>query len=315
MIARLLDVFVTLVLPAYAVVALGWGLARAPRIPLVLLTTFRRLVFDLILPLYLFRTLASVELPERFPIAYVVGYYGATLALYALVTALTWRRSGPGVANIQGLGSVYANAVLLGTPVITAALGDEAALPLFSLIGLHAPLLAFATGALAEIARPDGDAGLTALLRNIFLGLIRNPIILAIASGLAWNLLVGPLSADWQQATATAAKLIPPLALLAMGIGLASYRLRSAIAPALGVCATKLAAHPLIVAATLALLPGIPHLWWQTAVLMAALPTGVNVYLFAAQQRAGEAVAAATVTLATPASMLTMTAVIALTTL
>jgi len=126
---------------------------------------------------------------------------------------------------------------------------------------------------------------------------------------------VGPISVDWQQATATAAKLIPPLALLAMGIGLASYRLRSAIAPALGVCATKLAAHPLIVAMALALLPGIPHLWWQTAVLMAALPTGVNVYLFAAQQRAGEAVAAATVTPATPASMLTMTAVIALTTL
>ena len=313
MIARLLDVFATLVLPAYAIVALGWGLARAPRIPPALLTTFRRLVFDLILPLYLFRTLASVQLPERFPITYVLGYYGATLALYAIVTALTWRRSGPGTANIQGLGGVYANAVLLGTPVITAALGDAAALPLFALIGLHAPLLAFATGALAEIARPDTEASLTPLLRNILLGLLRNPIILSIAGGLAWNLIQGPLPEDWQSATATASKLIPPLALVAMGIGLADYGLRSAIAPAMGVCATKLFVHPLIVAVVLALLPGIPHLWWQTAVLMAALPTGVNVYLFAAQQRAGEAVAAATVAIATPASMLTLTAVLALT--
>ena len=315
MIARLLDVFVTLVLPAYAIVAAGWALARAPHIAPALLMNFRRLVFDLILPLYLFRTLASVELPERFPLAYVFGYYGATLALYGLVTALTWRRSGPGTANIQGLGSVYANAVLLGTPVITAALGDDAALPLFALIGLHAPLLAFTTGALAEIARPEAEAGLAALLRNICAGLLRNPIILAIASGLVCNLVAGPLPADWQHATATAVGLVPPLALAAMGIGLAGYRLRSAVVPALGVCATKLIVHPLVVAIVLSSLPGIPHLWWQTAVLMAALPTGVNVYLFAAQQRAGEALAAATVAIATPASMLSMTAVIAMTTL
>lgn len=312
MLDRLLDVFLSLVVPAYAIVGAGWMLARAPRVPTVLLVRFRRLVFDVVLPLYLVRTLASVTLPPDPPLDFLLVYYLATAAVYAAVTALAWRFRGPGTANILGLGAVYANAVLLGVPLVTAALGEEAAVPLFALIALHAPLLATATGVLAELARPERGTGAAALLREVLLGMVRNPIILGIVAGLACNLLFGPLPDALRARTTLFANAVPVLALLAMGVGLATYRLRSAASDAALVAAAKLVLHPLVVAGALALLPDLPALWWQTAVLMAAMPTGVNVYLFAARQGAGEPEAAATVALATPLSMATLTLVIVL---
>ena len=149
-------------------------------------------------------------------------------------------------------------------------------------------------------------------MRQVLLGMVRNPIILGIAIGLASNLLFGPLSEPLRARTAPLAAVVPVLALLAMGVGLAAYRLRSAAGDALLVASAKLLLHPLAVGGALALLPGLPALWWQTAVLMAAMPTGVNVYLFAARQGAGEAEAAATVAIATPLSMATLTLVIVL---
>ncbi|MEE4302250.1 MAG: AEC family transporter [Pseudomonadales bacterium] len=312
MIVRLLDVFLTLVVPAYAIVGVGWALARAPWMPVVLLARFRRLVFDLVLPLYLVRTLAAVELPAEPRFDYLLVYYLVTAGVYAIVAALAWRARGAGVANILGLGAVYANAVLLGVPLVTAALGEAAAVPLFALIALHAPLLATATGVLAELARPERGAGGFALAREVLLGMVRNPIILGIVAGLACNLAFGPLSEPLRARTASFSAVVPVLALLAMGVGLATYRLRSAAGDAFLVAGAKLVLHPLVVAGALALLPGLPALWWQTAVLMAAMPTGVNVYLFAARQGAGEAEAAATVALATPLSMATLTLVIVL---
>ena len=312
MIARLLDVFVTLVIPAYAIVALGWLVARRPLLPLAWLAVYRRLVFDLVLPVYLLRTLASVELPAEPPFAFIATYYLATAAVYGSVTLLGWRRHGGPTANILGLGAVYANAILLGVPLITAALGPEAAVPLFALVALHAPLLALATGVLAEVTAPAVGQGIGALLRQVGLGMVRNPIILAISAGLACNLAFGPLSPAWQARTALVGQLVPGLALLAMGVGLAGYHLRAAVPVAAGLSGVKLLVHPLAVGVALWALPDLPRLWWLSAVLMAAMPTGVNVYLFAARQRAGEAEAAATVAFATPLSMLTLTLIIAL---
>lgn len=307
MFGRLPEIFATLVLPAFALAGVGWAVARWLPVPDRWLAGFRRLTFELLLPLYLVRTLASVRLPDTLHPSFLLAYYGVTLGLYAAVVLATRGRIGGPAANLHGLSAVYANAVLLGVPLITSALGADAAVPLFLLIAVHAPILALVTGVLGEVLRPrGGEAGVGPLLRDVARGVVRNPIIMAILLGLACNLLLGPAPAPIQQATAPLARFVPVAALLAMGIGLAGYRMRAALGPATGLAACKLLVHPLAMLAVMSLLPDLPVLWRNAAVLMAALPTGVNVYLFAIRQDAAAPEAAATIALTTPLSMLTL---------
>ena len=79
-----------------------------------------------------------------------------------------------------------------------------------------------------------------------------------------------------------------PLALLALGMGLADYGFTSNWQQSLAICAFKLVLQPLVVW-LLARMLGLPQLETQIIVLLAALPVGVNVYLMAKQFRAMEA--------------------------
>jgi len=101
-----------------------------------------------------------------------------------------------------------------------------------------------------------------------------------------------------------------PCALFSVGASLRGYRLRGALAPAALMVALKLVAHPLIVWALASYVFGVPPLWAKVAVLLAALPVGVNVYLFAVRYDAGQAESASAILLSSVLSVATLTLVL-----
>ena len=54
--------------------------------------------------------------------------------------------------GIFGLGASYSNMILIGLPIISTGLGDEALLPLFMLVSIHSALLFFVVTLLVERA-------------------------------------------------------------------------------------------------------------------------------------------------------------------
>jgi hypothetical protein len=299
------------VLPVFGIVIAAFATARAVELPGWLHAGIQRAAFDVLVPLLLFGTLSQVALPETLPVSFFAAYYGATLLLYALVLAAAVRGLGaaPAAGNVAALCATYGNSVLLGIPLVLRAFGDAASLPLFGLVAVHSPLLFLVTSLVHELA--GGGGSWQATLRTAVRRLVASPILAGIAAGLAVNVAGLPLPAWLAAVTGVAAQAALPVALVAMGIGLAGHRLRGALPAASVLVALKLLVHPLLVAGAMALTPA-PPLWRAVATVMAALPSGINVYLFATRFAAGEAAVATAILASTLLSMATLTLLLGL---
>ena len=301
----------TLLAPVFATVLAGWAAARFTGLPPRASSLLQRLTFDAIVPLLLFHTLATAAPSGPFDAALLLAYYLPTLALYAAVLAgachcgHTLRE-----ANVLALASTYGNAVLLGVPLVLRTFGDAAAVPLFAIVGLHSVLMFFLTTLVHELA---GDAlQLRDLLRNTASRLLRNPILVGICAGALVQPLGIVLPAPVLALGEGVAVIAPWAALVAMGLGLASHDLRGAATGAARVVLCKQVLHPLLVLAGAALLLGVSAPATAVLVTIAALPTGINVYLFAVRFGAAENTSASAIVAGTALSCLGIAAVLAL---
>ena len=90
-----------------------------------------------------------------------------------------------------------------------------------------------------------------------------------------------------------------------MGLGLRKFGISGNVRPALVLSMLKLFLMPAVVLGT-ALLFGLPPLTAKVAVAAAALPSGVNSYLFAIQFGTGQALASNQMTIATACAVVTL---------
>jgi predicted permease len=95
-----------------------------------------------------------------------------------------------------------------------------------------------------------------------------------------------------------------------MGASLRAYRIAGALRPALVMVALKLVICPLVVWALATFAFAVPPLWAKVAILLAAMPVGVNVYLFGVRYGAGEAESATAILLSSILSVATLSAVL-----
>ena len=82
--------------------------------------------------------------------------------------------------------------------------------------------------------------------------------------------------------------------------------------PAVALTILKLAVHPLIVWVLASYVFGLEGLWVHVPVVLAAMPSGVNTYLFGARYEVAPGVAARTVLLTSVLSLATISALILL---
>jgi predicted permease len=295
-----------IVLLGFAAVRMGWFDAGSTR-------GLVRFVFYFAIPALLLRSLVAMQLPDSVPWGFLLSYYGGSLVIFALgmlAARLLFDRP-PDHRAIFGMSAGFSNTVLVGLPVLLTALGPEATLPVFLLIALQSPILMPLTVALIQVGKGDTVA-LGPRLRAAWSDLMRTPIVTSVLAGLALNLaglaLPGPLEVGLAMLGAAAV----PCALFAMGASLAGFPLRGDLSAASLLVFLKLAVHPLVVWALAVLLFGLEGVWVAVAVGMAAMPSGINAYLFAARYEAAEGVAARTVFLSTAASVVTIAVVLAL---
>src|SRR3546814_16907727 len=86
----------------------------------------------------------------------------------------------------------FSNTVMLGVPLVLTAFGDDATLPLFLIIACHSWQLLSVVTIQAEAGIGTRDE-MRRLQANVLKGLVRNPIIIALAAGVLYNLSGLPL--------------------------------------------------------------------------------------------------------------------------
>ena len=118
------------------------------------------------------------------------------------------------------------------------------------------------------------------ILRTVGLGLIRNPMIVAISSGLIWSALEIPIPGPMNEFLGILGGAATPGALFAIGASLAS-KSAERVQIALWLSGCKLVLHPLFVAIAVLWLFPIDAYSAGVVIAAAALPVAGNVYILA----------------------------------
>ena len=296
------------VIPVFGVMLLGYAAARLNWFDQAANRGLSLFVFNFAIPPLLFRSLAQSQLPPQLPWGYLLSYFLVAFGLFALGywgTRRYSRRTHQG-ASICAMNACFGNTVLLGIPLALSAFGEQASVPLFLLIALQSPLLMPTMTLALELER--GKPWQIAL--NTLWGVFSNPVIIALLLGFGWNLLALPLSGPIEALAQLLGQAAAPCALFATGAALSQYRIAGNLAESLWLVGLKIIIQPLLVWLLAAQVFQLPPLWTAVAVLIAALPTGVNVYIFAQRYKTGIATATTTIFLSTALSLLTLPVVL-----
>lgn len=310
-----MSTILNIIAPVFALILVGYGVARTRIWHKDATGHFNRFVFWVALPTMLFGKLAGGHAFDGVEPLIAAAYFGGSLVTMALTLALT-----PAFLSIPGeeralmaMGGAFSNTVLLGLPLIVLTFGDAAVGPLTAIIALNAMLLVPVTSVLIEIAR--GRRNRTGLRRILFAplpALVKNPILVAIAAGAAWGATGLGLALPVEKYIGLLSGAAGPCALFALGAGLAGYRIAGRPAETGTMIAVKLAVHPLAVWLFCTQVFAVDPLTTSVATLMAAIPVGATVFVIAQQYGTLVGPVTSAILISTGLSAGTLTAVIAL---
>jgi malonate transporter and related proteins len=297
------------VLPVFAVIALGYGAVRSKLYPAAGVPGLVAFVNNFATPFLLFDAMLNADFSTAFQPSIIAPFYaGALFSLLAgSIIAIRFFGNRPGEGVSSGFSAMFTNTVLIGIPIIARAYGGEALPVIYSIIGFHAPLLILVAMLTMETVRRDGQP-LLGVFKIAGLRMIQNPLLWGILAGASGNALGIVLPEPADAFVTMMSQAVLPAALFGLGGALNEYRLADNWAQALAMSALKLIVHPTIAWVLMVPVLGVdPHIA-RYGVLLAAMPTGINAYVFATYYNRNVNVATNTVLLSTILSVITVSA-------
>ncbi len=289
----------------YITVMLGWFDKTAIR-------GLTRFVFDFAVPMLLLRTVSTAQLPEDIPWNFLGSYYlGTMLVLFSgLIIVRIMYRITFSEQVVSAFSCSFSNTVLLGIPLVLLAFGDQGALPLFIIIGTHGFVMFPLFTIMMEIGQ-IGKAPIKTLFAKTSYGLITNPLVIGLLGGLGCNLLGITLWKPFDEMAKLLGNAVTPGALFALGATLAGFRKKIQWKELPLVVLMKIIIHPLLVWVLAVIVFGVKEaIWIQVLVILAAMPTGVNPFLFASRYNAGQLLSSGAVFISTFISIFTLSALL-----
>ncbi|NNK15500.1 MAG: AEC family transporter [Sulfitobacter sp.] len=266
-------------LPFFALIGLGYWAGRTRFFSAEATAYLTKFVFYFALSAMLFRFSANLSLAEVWDTRLIVAYLWGTSFVYGIATLVGFLRGlDVPTTAIEAQCAVIGNAGFLGVPMLALLLGPEAIPPV--LMALAVDLIVFSSliVILITVSR-DGQASLR-IFRSIAIGLVKNPMIVAITLGFVWSGLAIPIPEPMNEFLAILGGAATPGALFAIGASLAlTSPDKLHIAGWLTFC--KLVLHPLFVGFAALFLFGVDPFKAGVVIAVAALPVAGNVYMLA----------------------------------
>ena len=295
-----------IVLPVFAVIALGALLRRLGLIDAPFLQQTNRLVYYVCLPLLLFYEIGRADFFANFNGRLILGSILAVTVTFLASYAYTAVRGYPPPARgVFSQGCFRGNIAYVGLAIVFNALGESGLTRAGILMGFLVPFLnLFAILALLWPHRQAGDRQEGAqLVRRIAF----NPLIVASFAGIAWSFFAIPTPLLLERSLKIATGMSLPLALLAIGGGFSFERLRGDLFTAGLATGAKLVWMPLLAALILHGL-GVSGPDLEIGVLIAGTPAATANYIMAQQLKGDAELAGTIVMLSTLLSAVTYTA-------
>lgn len=301
-----MEAILTVALPVLGLILAGYGARRLQVLDVASVRGVNAFVFHFALPALLFSKVALAPLARLLDPSMLGAYYGAS-ALLALGTAVIARLAfggDPARDGLRALAAMFSNTGYMGVAIVVTAFGADAATPVVLILTVDGAILMPLVIVLLEARTGAGSPG-----RAVLRAVTRNPLILAVAAGLAIAALRLPLPAPLLAFADLLGAAAAPCALFAIGATLAAVPL-SASGEALLLAGAKILAHPLLVLLATRLVGPAPEIA-ALAILIAAMPTAANVYVLAERYEVDPEVASAAVFLSHLGSVLTVSLLLA----
>lgn len=272
-------------IPVFLTMLLGMFFRKTGLFGETFAQNLNKFVFKAALPALLFQDIAGADFYQVWDTRFVMFCFAATFLSICLAAALSFLMKDHSKRGEFIQTSYRSSAAILGIAFIQNIYGNAGMAPLMiissvPLYNIMAVIVLSVTSPGLDLSRPSGSGIDRALLRKTFLGILTNPIILGILTGLLWSVLKLPMPGILMKPLSNLAVLATPLGLMSMGASFDLKKALSGIRPVLLSCALKL----VLLAALF--LPAAIALGFRDSDLIAILvmlgsPTTVTCYIMA----------------------------------
>jgi malonate transporter len=300
-------VILSVTLPFFALVGLGYLAAWRGWVPTAAVPAFNGFLLFFAVPAMLFRFASNTPFEQfligRFALAWCA--IGCAVVVGTAWISHRYLHVNKRDAAFLGLTSAIGNLGFMGVPLMVALLGEGAAAALIVALVIDAVVVGSMGLLMAEMADGERADGAVAAVKRVVL----NPFIIAMAlgilfSGMEWNLPTPVASIVKLLADAAG-----PCALFAIGVSLlrpeATLKSPLLVLPTLA----KLVVHPFIVWLVLPAI-GVDPYTALVAVLAAGLPSAGWVFIFAVRYRADAGRISAAILVTTALAFATFSALV-----
>ncbi|MEI9805885.1 MAG: AEC family transporter [Pseudolabrys sp.] len=301
---------VNLALPFFGLIFIGFACGRIKQIPDTALAWMNFFIVYVALPALFYRILAQTPLEQLARVDFIFATTLATFWAFAVSFAIGMLilRGKIAESTIAGLAGGYGNIGYMGPGLALATLGPEAAVPVALIFCFDTLLLFTLVPFLMALAKPQ-QKSFRAVALDVVKRIVTNPLVIATAVG------VGSAAIHFQPPVALERLMqflqnaAAPCALFTLGVTVALRPLKKMPWEVPFLTAAKLILHPVLIFLLLSLFGPFDQLWVYTAVLMAALPPALNVFVFARQYDTWVEQASSAVLIGTLVSVVTLTSV------
>jgi len=303
----MLTILIT-VAPVFLLIATGWGAVKSGYLPGNVADALNAFAVKIAVPVLLFRALERLDFSAAFSPPLLVSFYAGAFTCFVIGIFLARRlfKRRPGESVAVGFAATFSNSVLLGLAIIERSHGAGPLTPAFGIIALHAPVI-YAVGMVTmELMRRNGRT-LSETLAVAGRSILANPLMIGILAGAFVNVTGHWLPEPVMAAVEMIASAAIPVALVGVGAAMTRYQMKADLPEAGMVAALSLILHPAIAFALAHYVFALPPDAVRAAVTLAAMPPGMNIYLFAVMYDRAVNLAASAFLLATTLSVFTVT--------
>lgn len=304
-----MNALLEVILPVFLVIGFGYAAARWMGFSEAAVDGLMRFAQSFAVPCLLFKSIAGLDMAMAAETGLFLSFYIGAFSCYVLGYLGARHIFGrpPQDAVAIGFACLFSNSLLLGVPITERAYGEAALAGNFSIIALHSPMFYTFGIIMMELARSRGRLTHPAQLTGqIVKGVLRQPMVLGVLSGLAFNLLGWTVPGMLGGAVDLLARAAVPASLFGLGGVLLRYRPEGDMKTIAMVCALSIVVHPAMTYALARWGFGLGVNQLRSAVLTASMAPGVNAYLFAHLYGVAKRVNASAVLLATLFSIVTI---------
>jgi predicted permease len=295
-------------LPVLAVFLVGVVFACRGIIGIASSKPFADFAFLLAIPCYLFRNIYVSKLKVLFEWNAIVAYCSGALACLIMIGLLAYWSGyrAPRAIAIRMMAAIQVNTAYFAIPIFIMLFGT--ATPIFPILLLQVCVLSAVVVAIMEYGEAQPGRGPVGRVAASVWASLNTPVIIACNGAILLNLLSIPVPHAVLESCAFVGESASPVALFALGlhVGGSSNAMRKTSLEEAALIAFKCVLFPLVTYAVASTLFKVEHVWLAYLVMIAAMPSPQNLFIFAQRYDTEVPMAASLVLKTSIVSMLLM---------